>query len=345
MNDSQWIRKALRLAKKGWGTTSPNPMVGAIVVKNGKEIGQGWHRQAGDVHAEVDAVNAAQDEAKDAVLYVTLEPCSTYGKTPPCIERIKESGIKRVVIGSVDPNPKHNGKGVAALRAQGIEVEVGIEHDKCVLLNEAFFCWVRYRRPYILMKLAMTVDGKIATKTGHSQWISSSISRKKVQSLRQWADAILIGAETVRHDNPSLLVRIPKTWSRQPLRIIACRSGRLDVSSRVLSDNKARTRVVSFESASEWRKFFLELGKSNITSVLVEGGGEIAGNLLHYNLIDKVAIFVAPLLLGGKNSRNAFAGPDPLQLGDAKQLKDLKITRSGVDFLVTGYLTDVHRVH
>ena len=345
MNDSQWMLKALRLAKKGWGTTSPNPMVGAILVKNGKKIGQGWHCQAGDVHAEIDALNAAQGETKDAVLYVTLEPCSTYGKTPPCTNRIIEAGIKRVVVGSLDPNPRHNGKGVAALREQGIEAEVGVEHDKCVQLNEAFFCWVRYHRPYILLKLAMTVDGKIATKTGQSQWISSSISRKKVQKLRQWADAILIGAETVRHDNPSLLVRIPKTWSKQPLRIIASRSRRLDASSRVLSDKKAKTQVVSFQSASEWRKFFLELGKSNITSLLVEGGGEIAGNLLHYNLIDKVAIFVAPLLLGGKGSRSAFAGPDPLKLEDAKHLKDLRITRLGVDFLLTGYLTDVHRMH
>ena len=345
MTDSQWMRKAIHFARNGWGTTSPNPMVGALVVKNTQVIAHGWHVRSGESHAEIHALTMAGVEAKDATLYVTLEPCSTFGKTPPCVDRIKKSGVKRVVIGTLDPNPKHNGRGVRALREYGLEVDVGVEEDRCTELNEAFFCWSRYGRPYVLLKLAMTLDGKIATASGQSQWISCTASRKKVQRLRQWSDAILVGAETVRCDNPSLLVSIPKQWLKQPLRIIASHTGQLDDSSRVLSNGKAQTQIVSFHSSEEWREFFLKLGKSNITSVLVEGGGEIAGNLLHYGLIDKVAIFVAPLLLGGKNSRGAIAGPDPARITDAKHLNDMKITRSGVDFLITGYLTDVHRLH
>ena len=337
--------KAVRLAKKGWGKTSPNPIVGAVVVKNGVEIGCGWHESFGAAHAEINALAKAGNNAKDATLYVTLEPCSSYGKTPPCVEAIIDHRIQRVVIGSLDPNPKHNGKGVEALRSQGLHVTVGVEKKRCQLINEAFFCWIRNGRPFTLLKLATTIDGKIATATGQSQWISGPESRRKVQTLRQWADAILVGAETVRRDNPSLVVRTPKRWAKQPLRIIASLKRNLAASYRVLSDGKAKTRIVSLQSEFEWHEFFQELGKSNITSLLVEGGGEIAGNLLRHNLIDKVAFFIAPIVLGGKNSRAAIAGPDLQTLEEAKRLKDIKITRLGGDFMLIGYLTDVHRLH
>ena len=272
-NDSQWMSKAIRLARKGWGMTSPNPLVGAIVVKDGIEIGLGWHETSGAAHAEINALANAGSKSRNATLFVTLEPCCSYGKTPPCVNAIIAHGIKRVVIGTLDPNPKHNGKGVQTLRDQGLQVAVGIEKKKCQLLNESFFCWIRHDRPFTLLKLAMTIDGKIATASGQSQWISDPKSRRKVQRLRQWADAILVGAETVRCDNPSLVVRTPKRWPKQPLRIIASSTGNLGASCRVLTDGKAKTRIVSLQSKSEWHQFFKELAASDITSLLIEGGG------------------------------------------------------------------------
>ena len=345
MTDNQWMQKALALAKKGWGKTSPNPMVGAILVRNGQEVGRGWHHRSGAAHAEILALEAAGRLSKSSTLYVTLEPCCTHGKTPPCTRAIGQAGINKVVIASLDPNPNHKGKGVALLKDAGIDVIVGIEKEKSQKLNEAFACWIRHRRPMVLLKMAMTMDGKIATKSGESKWITSNSSRNKVQKLRQWADAILVGGETVRNDNPQLLVRTPKNWHPQPIRLIISRSGNLGKSPHVLKDGQAETQVRSVQSAKEWNKLLLELGQLNVTSLLVEGGGEIAGTLLRHNLIDKVVLFIAPKILGGKNSRSVFAGPDPLSLNEAKTLKEMQFSKSGVDYQITGYLSNVHRMY
>ena len=345
MNDRLWMTKALVLAQNGWGKTSPNPMVGAILVKKDREIGRGWHKQAGQPHAEINAINSTNTEIKGATLYVTLEPCSTTGRTAPCVDSIIRCGISRVVVASMDPNPLHAGKGIEILRNQGIEVDLGIESDRAEKLNEAFFCWIRFKRPFVLLKLAMTLDGKIATAGGESKWISGLSSRRKVQRLRQWADAVLVGAETVRRDNPGLLVQTPKNWSRHPLRIVASKSGNLGISPQVLTDGVVDTRIVGFNKAEDWHNLLLKLGEEKMTSLLIEGGGEIAGVLLRWGFIDKVAIFIAPKILGGRNSRPAIAGLNPLRLTDNIEVKDLKITRSGQDHLATGYLTDVYRVH
>ncbi len=343
--DKFWMRKAIKTARGGWGTTSPNPVVGAVVVKNGREVGRGYHHRAGDPHAEVHALAAAGKKCRRATLYVTLEPCSTAGRTPPCVAAIVEAGIKRVVIGNIDPNPLHAGRGVRQLRDRGIDVMVGVCTRRAQRLNEAFYCWIRHHRPYVILKMAITVDGRIATASGQSKWISGPASRKRVQHLRQWADAILVGGETIRRDNSQLLVRTPRDWAHQPIRIVVSRSKKLGVSPNVLSDDRAETQVVTFESSDEWQDYLLRLGEQRVTALLVEGGGEIAAELLNAGLIDKLVLFMAPKIMGGGNSRPCFAGPDPETLADIHGIRDMQVVRCGEDFMITGYLTDVHRLY
>ncbi len=344
-NEIKWMRRALKLAKKGWGKTSPNPLVGAVLVKDDVIIGEGWHKKAGGAHAEINAINNADSNVSGAALYVTLEPCSSHGKTPPCTDAIINAKIAKVVIATLDPNPKHRGRAVGLFEARGIEVVVGVEAERAQELNEAFFCWIRHKRPYVTLKIAMTLDGKIATKRGNSQWISCDASRAKVQRMRQWADAIMVGAATVRTDNPQLSVRHPKNWQNQPRRIVVSKSGNLGKTAHVVADKTNPADIVSFNSADEWHSYFKKLGKANIISLLVEGGGELAGHMLHYNLIDKVAIFIAPKLLGGKNSRTVIGGLNPETLIEARAISEMQMSRSGSDFLITGYLTDVHRMY
>ncbi len=344
-DDIKFMRRALMLAKKGWGRTSPNPMVGAVIVKDNTIIGEGWHKKAGEAHAEINAINDADQVVSGSTLYVTLEPCSSHGKTLPCTDAIINAKIKRVVIATLDPNPKHQGKAINLLAGKGIKVTVDVEKEKGQELNEAFFCWIQYKRPYVLLKMAMTLDGKIATKNGISQWISCQTSRSKVQRIRQWADAIMVGAETIRVDNPQLKVRRPKNWQNQPKRIVVSKSQNFGSSTYVIDDKNNSAEIVSFNTVDEWHKYFKQLGKENITSLLVEGGGELAGQLVHYNLIDKIAIFIAPKLLGGKDSRTVIGGFNPESLIGAKTINDMKFTRSGSDFLITGYLNHVYRMH
>lgn len=336
------MRQALDAALSAWGQTSPNPLVGAVVVSDDQSW-TGWHHRAGEEHAEINALRAAGNNARRATLFVTLEPCSTEGRTPPCTDAIISAGISRVVIGTLDPNPLHEGEAVTILKAAGIEVTVGVEQDACMKLNEAFNCWIRYKRPFVLLKMAMTLDGKIATKDGCSQWITGPESRYQVQRLRQWADAILVGGETVRQDNPKLTVREPCEWPCQPLRLVASKSGDLGDTPAVLTDGGAETRVISCDSLQEWQQLLENLGKENITSLLVEGGGTLAGDLLHYGLVDKVAFFIAPKILAGASSRPVVGGPDPETLDEALKLEEIGVERIGEDTLITGYLTDVHR--
>ena len=221
--DRLFMQEALGLARMGWGLTSPNPMVGAVVVRDGVIIGRGYHFKAGEAHAEVNAfADVARHgfDAKGATLYVTLEPCCTTGRTPPCTDAILASGVKRVVIGSSDPNPHHAGRGIELLRAAGIEVTVGVEQSACSELNRPFFKWIATGKPFVILKMAMTLDGKIATASGESKWITGPEARRRVQALRRLSDAIMVGGETVRQDRPQLTVREPDSWPRQPLRII-----------------------------------------------------------------------------------------------------------------------------
>ena len=332
--DRKYMKRALALARKAWGMTSPTPMVGAVVVKNGVIVGEGYHRKAGTAHAEVNALNAAGKEAAGAAIYVTLEPCSTYGRTPPCTEAIKKAGIKRVVCATEDFNGKHAGNGFAILRDAGIEVEVGICQQEAQELNKAFFSYITRRRPYVLLKMAMTLDGKIATASGDSKWITSPAARKQVQKLRQWCDAIMVGGETVRLDRPGLQVREPANWAVQPQKLIYTR-----MSEELLCQEYfpgETVRAVAPRNRAEWLELLTELGKNDVTALLLEGGGELAAAALKNGIVDEVEFHVAPKLLTGRCSRSVVGGADPLKLAEAINLDQLQVRRAGCDLIING---------
>lgn len=343
-NDRAWMRRALRQARRGWGRTSPNPMVGAVIVRDGHLVAQGCHLRAGDAHAEVNALHKAGGAARGATLYVTLEPCSTAGRTGACTDAIRAAGIARVVVGSTDPNPAHNGQGIEQLRTDGIDVEIGILEPECRRINDAFFCWIQHGRPFVVLKLAMTLDGKIATASGESKWITGPQSRRRVQRLRCWADAVMVGAETVRRDDPELTVREPRGWARQPLRLVWTRADGVPPGTKLAAAQAGNpVRCVKADSPAAWRAFLRQLGKEEITSLLIEGGGELAGACLRAGVVDKVAFFVAPKLLGGRDSRPAVGGASPCSLTDAIAVRHMTTQRLGNDLLITGYISDVHR--
>jgi len=317
-------------------------MVGAVVVRADHEAGAGWHHAAGLPHAEVNALAQAGAAARDSTMYVTLEPCCTHGRTPPCTGAILDAGVARVVVGCLDANPKHAGRGVELLRANGVDVTVGVHEGRCRELNEAFFCWVRRGRPFVILKMAMTLDGKIATRDGQSQWITGEKARARVQRLRQWADAVMVGAETVRRDDPSLTVRTPRNWPRQPRKIVWSRSRDFPPSLKIWADPDNPPGFVRTETPSDWGRFLEGLGREEVTALLVEGGGELAAACLGAGIVDKVEFFIATKVLGGRNSRPVVGGADPGSLADALPLRDVSVRRVGEDLLVTGYLTDVH---
>ncbi len=343
-NDKKYMLQALTLAKTGLGKTSPNPMVGAVIVKKGHIIGKGYHKRAGTAHAEINAIaDAGEENCKGAILYVTLEPCSTTGQTPPCTESVISANFAKVVIGCLDTNPAHAGKAVKIFKKAGIETIVGVEEKKCIELNESFFHWIQTGRPLVLLKMAMTLDGKIATAKGQSQWITGLEARKRVQELRKWADAIMIGGETARKDTPSLTVRSAKTpncelhnW-KQPERIIVSRSLTLKKATELLPTGTVPI-IVSAKNRSEWLRVMEKLGKRNITALLVEGGGELAASLLRAGIINKVEFHIASKLLGGKNSRPVIGGVAPDSLADALDLKKVTIKMIGDDICVSGKL-------
>lgn len=329
--------EALALAERAWGRTSPNPMVGSLIVKNGRIVGRGFHERAGAPHAEVNALKDAGDKAQGADLYVTLEPCSTTGRTPPCTEAIIKADVKKVFIGSLDPNPKHAGAGVDILRKAGIDVVSGIEEEKCRRLNEAFFKWIVTGKPFVLLKMAMTLDGKIATASGDSKWVTGPIARSRVQKLRQWCDAIMVGGETVRQDHPSLNVREPSDWPCQPRRFVASNKfSEKELFEIMPSGRKPELARPSSESA--WNELLLRLGSENVTALLIEGGGELAASALSAGVVDKVEFHIAPKILGGRNSRAVVGGADPGALAKALELKEVSVEKLGADISVTGYL-------
>jgi diaminohydroxyphosphoribosylaminopyrimidine deaminase/5-amino-6-(5-phosphoribosylamino)uracil reductase len=333
--NKNYMLEAVSLAEKAWGMTSPNPLVGAVVVGQGEIVGRGYHHKAGEPHAEVNALRDAGDAAVGADIYVTLEPCSTYGRTPPCTEAIIKAGIKRVFIGSLDPNPSHAGKGVEILRQAGIETFYGLERETCDELNEAFFKWITTGMPYVILKMAMTLDGKIATASGQSKWITGAEARNHVQKLRKWCDAIMVGGETVRQDNPSLTVREEPEWSRQPLKLIASRSiSEVQLRQYFPGDETART--VSASSPDEWLKLLKILGAEQIMALLIEGGGELAASALNAGIVDKVEFHIAPKILGGRNSRPVVGGANPEALSEALNLEDVHYEMAGKDLIISG---------
>jgi diaminohydroxyphosphoribosylaminopyrimidine deaminase/5-amino-6-(5-phosphoribosylamino)uracil reductase len=356
------MRQALTLARRGYGATSPNPIVGALLVKGGKAIGRGWHKRAGEPHAEIEAVRDAQRRGNDvrgARLYVTLEPCSTQGRTPPCTEAICRAGIREVIVGATDPNPAHAGRGFDLLRANGIAVRPGVLAEEATHLNEAFNHWIVNRAPFVTVKAAMSLDGKIATRTGESKWITSAASRVRAMKLRQGADAILAGVNTILADDPALTVRL-KGVSKSVRRIVLDSKARTPLTSKVVNDDSSHlTTIVAGESAGSQRLAALErkvpvwraperngqidlkwllarLGSENVTSLLVEGGGEVNASFLLGGFAHRVAFFYAPMVVGGAEAVKAVAGDGILDAAKGIELLDVNWERPGRDLLLTG---------
>jgi len=360
--DKVFMRQALRLARRGLGRTSPNPMVGAVLVRGGKLLGAGWHRRAGWPHAEVEALRDATRRGtpvRGATLFVTLEPCCTHGRTPPCTEAIVAAGIRRVVVAATDPNPCHAGRGFDLLRAAGIAVETGVLADEATRLNEVFNHWVVQRTPFVTVKAAMTLDGKIATASGESKWITGPPARAVGMRLRFAADAVLVGINTVLADNPALTVRGPTGRIRKaPRRIVLDALARTPAESVVASDAFAgRTTVVVSSSAPPARVkrlaqrvqvltapahegridlawLLAHLGGEGVASVLVEGGGEVNAAFLESGLAQRVAFFYAPKILGGRDARRGVAGAGARSLQDLIQLREVVWRRVGEDLLL-----------
>lgn len=326
---------ALEEAEKAWGRTSPNPMVGAVLVKDGEEVSRGYHHKAGEPHAEINAIRSAGEDAAGSVIYVTLEPCSTFGRTPPCTQAIIDAGINKVVIGSLDPNPNHAGAAVKVLNEAGIEVISGCEEERCLKLNEGFFHWITTGKPFVILKMAMTLDGKIATKDGCSQWITGEVARNRVQRIRQYSDAIMVGGETARKDAPSLNVRSESDW-QQPRRIIISSSIKQNDAASILKEG-VEPEVYSPETDHEWNELLTQLGSENITVLLVEGGGELAATMLKAGVIDKVEFHIAPKILGGRDSRPVVGGENPMKLAEAIGLDNVSVENLGNDIGITGY--------
>ena len=332
----KWMQRAIDNALKAWGHTSPNPHVGAVIVKDGEVIADGWHKKAGTHHAEKDAIAKAREAGREddlygSTIYVTLEPCCTYGRTEPCTEWIMDAGISKVVYGSTDSNPEHAGRGFNYLLQGGVEIEGPILEEQCLDMNRFFFKWINEKKPYVILKMAQTLDGKIATESGHSQWITGPEARHEVQKLRQGCDAIMVGGETLRQDNPSLNVREIEN-PRHPQRFIWSRS-EIEGDFKAFSQ-EGGARYCHAQTQAEWDSFLKDLGSKEITSLLLEGGGWLASSALAAGIVDEVQFFMAPKILGGQNSRGSVSGNDPITLDDAIDLEDMKVSTCGKDFLV-----------
>lgn len=360
------MTEALRLAAKGRGKTSPNPMVGALVVAKGHIVGRGYHHGPGQPHAEILALRRAGRRAKGATLYVTLEPCSHLTKrTPPCVPAVIESRVGRVVVAMVDPNPSVKGRGVAQLRRAGLVVTVGIAREVAEHVNRVYVHWITTGRPYVILKAGMTLDGKIATARGESRWITGAKARQEVHQLRQTVDAILVGSGTVLRDDPSLTARVSDRSltlaARQPLRVIADSRLRVPPSAKVLS-KLARTLIATTTKASRAKVRMIEqrgaevvtlpavrgrlalpallahLGKRAVTSVLIEGGSTLNAAALRAKLVNHVVLYMAPTLMGGQDARAVIGDRSPRRLAQSMKLRNVTVRRLGDDVVVEGDL-------
>ena len=359
MTDQNYMLQAIQLAKQGEGWTNPNPMVGAVIVKNGRIIGKDYHKKCGELHAERNAIASLTESAEGATIYVTLEPCCHYGKTPPCTEAIIEQKIKRVVIGSRDPNPKVSGKGIKMLQEAGIEVIEDFMREECDRLNPVFFHYITTKTPYVVMKYAMTLDGKIATKTGASKWITGEAARAEVQHMRHRYMGIMAGIGTVLADDPMLNVRV-EGW-KSPIRIL-CDSGlRIPLDGQIVkSAGKYRTIVAYADSENteakrkrlhemgveticcpdennqvDLKKLMKYLGEEGIDSILLEGGGTLNDSALRAGIVQEVQAFIAPKLFGGMNSKTPVEGIGVRFPSEAVKLKCTDICQIGEDIRIT----------
>lgn len=353
---------ALREAKKGVGRTSPNPAVGAVVVANGELVGKGYHRRAGTPHAEVHALRAAGKGARGATIYVTLEPCNHTGRTPPCTQAILDHGISRVVIGMADPNPHVPGGGAAFLAQAGLEVTSGLMAAECQAINLPFCKHIATGRPWVIMKGGISLDGRLAARSGESGWITNEQSRREVHRLRDRVDAILIGAGTALQDDPSLTCRLPRGKGRDPLRVVLDRSLRLPAAAKMLTQTSAAaTWIFCGPDCNEERRRTLEsagavvkpialaadgqldlnrlletLGQANVTSVLVEGGGQVHASFLGQGLVDQVILFVAPIFIGG-DGVPLLRGAGVASIPEAGRLRGVVTKRFGDDVMISGF--------
>lgn len=357
------MRRVLELARMGWGRTNPNPLVGAVIVKDGRIIAEGFHQLLGCDHAEIEAFKNANEEVAGGKLYVNLEPCSHYGRTPPCADAIVKAQIKEVVVAMEDPNPKVAGKGIEILRNAGIKVTLGVLEDEARKLNEIFIKYITNKIPFVIMKAAMTLDGKIATSAGDSKWISGNNSRQYVHNLRDRVAAIMVGVNTVISDNPSLTTRLENIEGRDPVRIIVDSQGRIPLDSKVVNlESKADTiiattreinrdrekslidkglRIIKTESISgkvDLASLMEELYKMELDSVLLEGGGTLNAAALEAGIVDKVLIFVAPKIIGGESAPTPVEGSGVKLMKDAITLREINVSRYDNDLLIEAYV-------
>ena len=360
MSDHEkYMRLAIELAKKAEGMTSPNPMVGAVIVKGGKIIGRGYHKKAGLPHAEINAIRQASKRARGATLYVTLEPCDHFGKTPPCTDAVIGSGIRKVVIGMKDPNPINNGRGIKELKRNGITAKAGILESEARDINKPYIKYITAGMPYVTLKMAQSLDGKIATRQGESRWITSAKSRRYVQSLRAKADAVMVGVNTVLKDDPMLISKIK--GSRQPARVIVDSRLSTPLTARLFSSAKCssifivttkrypKARLIEKKCANvlvvkskagrvDLKDLLKRLGKMGIMHLLVEGGGELAAGFIEEGLADKIMFFIAPKIIGGKDALTSVEGRGVDRIEDAVALKDMNAKRIGGDILIEAEL-------
>jgi diaminohydroxyphosphoribosylaminopyrimidine deaminase / 5-amino-6-(5-phosphoribosylamino)uracil reductase len=340
MSDEKFMRVALGEARKGLGLTSPNPAVGAVLVAKNKIAARGHHRRAGSPHAEVECLTSfGRRVPSEATFYVTLEPCSTIGRTGACTDAIIAAGVRKLVIAAVDPNPKHAGRGIEQLKKAGLDVRLGVLESDCAALNESYNKWIQTGTPFVVAKCGMSLDGRLTTPPSESQWLTSAAARRHAQRLRARVDAILVGAETIRTDDPRLTVR-GQPGAEQPWRIILSRSGKLPCGARVFTDRFADRTTVYRDT--DLRVLLSKLGAKEITSVLIEGGGDILGQALDQRLIDKVQIYTAPVLTGGPTV--AFAGTGANSTEGAARLQSIRYEKIGDDICVTGYPKYAERI-
>ncbi|CAA7601834.1 diaminohydroxyphosphoribosylaminopyrimidine deaminase/glucuronate reductase [Acididesulfobacillus acetoxydans] len=361
-SDREYMQRALRLARQAEGRTGPNPMVGCVIVRDGEIVGEGFHHKAGTPHAELHALAAAENRAQGATAYVTLEPCSHYGRTPPCADALIRAGLQKVVIAMPDPNPLVAGRGIERLLEAGLDVKVGLMADEAGRLNEVFLKSIVTGLPFVTYKSALTLDGRISTESGDSRWVSSPQSREASQRLRNLADVIMVGSGTVRQDNPRLTCRLP--GGRDPVRLVVDGTLSLPEDAQVLSSSPsapciiATTAAASRDKAERLRRLravevwlyetsryvpletlLRDLAARGWTAVLLEGGGGLAGQLLTGGLLDKIEFFLAPKFVGG-NGPSPFSGFTAARMSDAVHLTGIEVSRETGDIHVTGYVSN-----
>jgi diaminohydroxyphosphoribosylaminopyrimidine deaminase/5-amino-6-(5-phosphoribosylamino)uracil reductase len=367
MTDVDYMLMALELAERGRGRTSPNPMVGAVIVRDGKIVGRGYHSRAGEDHGEIVALKEAGELARGATLYINLEPCCHHGRTPPCADAIVEAGVKRVVAAMVDPFEKVAGKGIDTLRKAGIEVDVGLLEDEARRLNEIFVKYVTTGKPFVILKMALSLDGRIAAGSGDSKWITCKDARARVHKLRDEVDAVLVGRGTVEQDDPLLTTRLTDREGKNPIRVILDGKARMPIDAQVLADESdapawvivgesaepARVRELSESGAEvvalpdelgriEFEAVLRELGRREVTSVLVEGGKEVFTEALKSRSVDKLVAFVAPVIVGGDGRFNAVGELGVERISDSFKLRDVTVERVCDDVLIEGYVSNAH---